>query len=143
MTAAQGRRPAAPAAPAGMRVLQRNNLDPETRRIFDAQRIREANRLGVDPSTLQLVPLFATPDDQHQALLQGQHLTDPWAVIEDRARGSRLTDDVFLIMRASNAPRGTDGHGNLAPNVAVLTPFQRQQLQQMAHDGDNYDWIED
>ena len=136
--------PDAPQPPQGMRTLVRAQLTPNARIIYDREVQREAARLGVTPASISLVPLFALPGDQHQALLQGRDLTSPWAVMQAYTTTPGLVNDVHLVMRAHNAPRASDPTtGQVMNDVAVLTQAMTINLSRIRDQGYDIDWFDE
>lgn len=79
-----------------------------------------------------MIPLFATLNDEHVALLQDFRLTTPQAVIDARSGvedyPAGVAHGIYLVMRPVDAPRAVDETGSLHQDVASLSPEEVENL---------------
>ena len=98
----------------------------------------------IQEENTQIVPLFATLEDEQQARLQDSRLTTPQAVIDAQLGvggfSSGITHGIFLVMRPVGAPRARDQQGVVHQNVAVLSPEELELLRQHAEENSDMTW---
>ncbi|KAL9131174.1 MAG: hypothetical protein Q9217_000827 [Psora testacea] len=84
-----------------------------------------------EESQEDMVPLFATVEDENLARLQHENLTSPQAVMFEWVRGRGAATSVYLVLRPREAPRYVDpATGEVHDNVAVMSQEDIARLEE-------------